>query len=117
MDHPPNYASLAPRLPVEGEACETMHGRPLVAFLQELPDVLYRHNISCATLAAFHVGYFWHLFDQVLIRPDLLRFFRNESLCILTEDGHWSFLSSRGTPGSAEVSDHLPVLFALDLPS
>jgi hypothetical protein len=41
-----------------------------------------------------HVGYFWHLFDQVLLRPDLLRFFRNESLCILTEDGQRSFLTA-----------------------
>jgi hypothetical protein len=32
-----------------------------------------------------HVGTFWHLFDLLLIRPDLLHFFRSETLCILTD--------------------------------
>lgn len=58
---------------------------------------------------------FWHLFDQVLLRPGLLPAFRNETLHILTEDGIQSFLNPRGIPDPASASDHLPILFSLDL--
>jgi hypothetical protein len=62
-----------------------------------------------------HVEYFWHIFDQVLVRPQLLDCFRNEHLKILTSDGDLSFLTARGLPDKAYVSDHLPILFTLDL--
>ncbi len=59
--------------------------------------------------------YFWNMFDQVLVRPDLLHAFRNEDLEILTEDGNTSFLSSSGLPDSSSASDHLPLLFKLNI--
>ena len=62
-----------------------------------------------------HVTFFWNVFDQVLLRPELLGRFRNEDLAILTEDGTTSFLSQRGMPDASIASDHLPVLFKLDL--
>ncbi|MCI0485706.1 MAG: hypothetical protein L0229_03805 [Blastocatellia bacterium] len=61
-----------------------------------------------------HDELFWHMIDQVLIRPDLLNLFRNEELRILTEDGRRSFLSRSGLPNASIVSDHLPVLFKLN---
>ena len=64
---------------------------------------------------AEHVNYFWNMFDQVLLRPELLTQFRNEDLNILTTDGVNSFLSERGTPDAEVASDHLPILFRLDL--
>jgi len=59
--------------------------------------------------------FFWNMFDQVLLRPDLLPYFRNEELKILTEDGTTSFLSARGLPDASVASDHLPILFKLHL--
>ncbi|MEW5801928.1 MAG: hypothetical protein AB1847_07455 [bacterium] len=59
--------------------------------------------------------FFWNMFDQVLIRPDLLDLFSNEELKILDSDGNKSLLSSRGVPDAKVVSDHLPILFKLKL--
>lgn len=59
-----------------------------------------------------HVVYFWNLFDQVLIRPELLDKFKNEDLCILDHYGDKSLLSKNGLP---LISDHLPIVFKIDL--
>lgn len=59
--------------------------------------------------------YFWNIYDQVLIRPSLLGCFQNEALRILDSDGSTSFLSKNGLPACSTVSDHLPVLFQLEL--
>lgn len=58
---------------------------------------------------------FWYMFDQVLIRPDLLDRFRNESLHIITSIGHLSLLSRSGQPNDKVGSDHLPLVFSLAL--
>ena len=55
------------------------------------------------------------MLDQVLLRPALLDFFRNEDLKILTTDGVTRFLTDRGLPNATAVSDHLPLLFRLNL--
>lgn len=55
------------------------------------------------------------MFDQVLIRPDLLEAFDNKDLMILTSDGVTSFISRQGLPDSTVASDHLPLLFKLML--
>lgn len=62
-----------------------------------------------------HVVYFWNMFDQVLVRPDLLDRFHNRELVILHSDGDTSLLSRDGTPNLRTASDHLPVLFRLHL--
>lgn len=59
--------------------------------------------------------FFWHMFDQVLIRPELLSTFDNNNLRILTSDGHASFLSRGELPDKKVVSDHLPLYFQLSL--
>jgi len=59
--------------------------------------------------------FFWNMFDQVLIRPDLLPLFDNEDLKILASDGKVSFLSKTGIPDGKNASDHLPILFRLRL--
>jgi hypothetical protein len=64
---------------------------------------------------AEQLTYFWNIFDQVLIRPELLPHFRNEDLQILATDGTTSFLSAKGLPNQSAASDHLPILFRLDL--
>ena len=62
-----------------------------------------------------HVAYFWHMFDQVLIRPELLSIFKNEELKILSAVGERSLVTKGGLPDRSVGSDHLPILFSLDL--
>ncbi len=59
--------------------------------------------------------FFWNMFDQVLIRPDLLHRFSNEDLEIVESDGDTSFISRRGVPDTNVASDHLPIFFRLRL--
>lgn len=59
------------------------------------------------------VTHFWHTFDQVLIRPELLSNFRDENVSILTYAGVISLLDARGRPDFTNASDHLPLLFKI----
>ena len=68
------------------------------------------------------VTYFWNMFDQLLVRPELLSSFSNENLQILTSAGNskqgsstTSLLTKDGRPNSKTASDHLPLLFSLSL--
>jgi len=55
----------------------------------------------------------WHMFDQVLLRPALLRAFDDDSVQILTRIGSQSLLDEKGRPNRAEGSDHLPIVVRL----
>lgn len=59
------------------------------------------------------ITHFWHTFDQVLIRPELLTNFRDENVSILTDAGGVSLLDAKGRPNTAIASDHLPLLFKI----
>jgi exonuclease III len=59
------------------------------------------------------VCYFWNMYDQVLVRPELLEGFAPESVRILTEVRNISLLQN-GRPDTGMASDHLPVLLELD---
>jgi hypothetical protein len=63
--------------------------------------------------ASSSIEYFWHLFDQVLLRPELMDTLK--VLEILHTDGESSLLNQLGRPDSRTASDHLPILFRLDL--
>jgi len=65
--------------------------------------------------SAEHRAFFWNIFDQVLIRSDLLPLFDNKELEILESDGEVSLLSNEGLPNADATSDHLPVMFRLAL--
>lgn len=56
---------------------------------------------------------YWYTFDQVLIRPDLLRNFKEENLRVLTEAGNVSLLTEGKVPDKAVASDHLPLFFQI----
>jgi len=62
-----------------------------------------------------HVTYFWNMFDQVLLRPSLMDRFRDDSLRILDRAGTRSFLTRTGRPSKKAASDHLPIVFSLNL--
>ena len=59
---------------------------------------------------AEHDCAFWYMFDQVLLRPDLLPYFVNPDLEILTTDGINSLILPDGSPDRRTASDYLPVL-------
>ena len=59
------------------------------------------------------VNYFWHTFDQVLLRPSLLAAFREEELSIVESIGSASLLATNEPGINARFSDHLPVLLNL----
>ena len=58
---------------------------------------------------------YWHMLDQVLIRPSLLNRFDFSALNIVTAVQSTELIGARGTPDRARFSDHLPVVFGLDL--
>jgi hypothetical protein len=51
---------------------------------------------------------YWNIYDQVLLRADLLPYFRNEDLQVLHQDvdANLSFLTRNGHPNQEAVSDH-----------
>lgn len=59
-----------------------------------------------------HVEYFWHLFDQVLVRPELMEALTD--VRILDACAGHALVQANGRPDTS-VSDHLPLLFRLDL--
>lgn len=64
---------------------------------------------------AEHTCYFWNMFDQVLLRPDLLECFDNKHLKIIDTINGLSLLSNNGRPNQSIASDHLPIYFELHL--
>ena len=59
--------------------------------------------------------YYWNLFDQVLLRPDLLEGFAPENVRIPTSIRGFSLLQEDGQPDKETISDHLPVTLELKL--
>jgi exonuclease III len=62
-----------------------------------------------------HLNYYWNTFDQVLIRPELLDYFRYDKLNVLTEINGCSLISKNGIPDNKLGSDHLPVVFEINI--
>jgi len=52
----------------------------------------------------------WNMFDQVLIRPDFMDRFVEDSFTVATNVGSESLISRGGLPRREAVSDHLPLL-------
>lgn len=73
---------------------------------------------ACGTYyyeSAEHVSYYWHMFDQVMVRPDLLPQLPGDQVKVITETPSTSLLTADGRPNRVAGSDHLPLLFKLDL--
>lgn len=59
------------------------------------------------------ISYYWNLFDQVLVRPELAAALT--AVRILDSDGTESLLDGRHLPDQGSASDHLPLLFTLEI--
>lgn len=59
-----------------------------------------------------HVQYFWNMFDQVLIRPEVIPYFTDRYLQILTGTKSVSLLTVNHTMRTI-YSDHLPIKFSI----
>jgi hypothetical protein len=59
--------------------------------------------------------YYWNMFDQVLLRPELLDRFDVNRLCVPVSAGTASLVKDDGRPDRAGASDHLPIVFEFDL--
>jgi hypothetical protein len=71
------------------------------------PGTYYHRSARVAEL-------FWHMFDQVLLRPALMHFLHD--LAILAEiDGEPLVTHPAGLPREGVYSDHLPLAFRLQL--
>ena len=60
-----------------------------------------------------HVKYYWNVFDQVLVKPELADNFDSSQLKILTAIGQRSLVRQDGCPNKSDSSDHLPLIFDL----
>jgi hypothetical protein len=58
---------------------------------------------------------YWHMLDQVLIRPSLVNAFDFSALEIVTKVKGTELTRPTGAPDRIRFSDHLPVVFAVDL--
>lgn len=58
-------------------------------------------------------NYFWHTFDQVLIRPDLIPDFTIDKLEVVESINETTLLTPSGRPRRS-ISDHLPIVFSIE---
>lgn len=65
---------------------------------------------------AVHNARFWYVFDQALLRPDLLPFFLDTDVSVLLNDGSTAFHTPDGIPDKKVASDHFPILIKLSYP-
>ncbi|MGH6668639.1 hypothetical protein R3O55_012750 [Bacteroides hominis] len=61
------------------------------------------------------INYYWHLYDQVLIRPELISIFDSKKLEIITNIKEYTLLTSNGIIDKEKYSDHLPIKFNLKI--
>jgi hypothetical protein len=72
-----------------------------------IPGSFYFNNSS-------HDLLFWNIFDQVLIRPKMIDIFNFDNLRFLTDDGFHSLITRNNLPNK-NISDHLPLLFSINI--
>lgn len=92
---------------VQGE-CFSMFYNPMWNFFGDFnspPGTFYHTNSNAITP-------FWHMFDQVLIRPCLISCFVTRSLEIVTRAGTVPLLDRNSRPDKS-LSDHLPICFEI----
>ncbi|ADQ15727.1 endonuclease/exonuclease/phosphatase family protein [Halanaerobium hydrogeniformans] len=59
------------------------------------------------------INYFWNIFDQVIIRPNLIENFDEENIMIVNKIGNINLLGLSNRPDQ-NISDHLPLFFSIN---
>jgi len=72
------------------------------------PGTYYRQSSK-------QVNYFWNTFDQILLRPQLISRFDHQGFRVLDAINETSLLTKAGIPDTTVASDHLPLVFVLNL--
>jgi endonuclease/exonuclease/phosphatase family protein len=72
-------------------------------------DVDVRPGGTCYYASSAPIAYFWHVFDQVLLRPDLAERVRPGDVSIVKSIADRTLLNSAGVP-DRKISDHLPIV-------
>jgi Endonuclease/Exonuclease/phosphatase family len=96
---------------VAGEVCSFFYN-PMWSFFGDrgsAPPGTYFYNSGRA------VNYYWNIFDQVLVRPSLLKFLDRDAVSIVTAIGGQRLLTGAGRPDKKIHSDHLPLVCRLSL--
>lgn len=60
-----------------------------------------------------HVSYDWNMFDQVMIRPEVLDWFADDVKIVTTLTGR-EIADRNGRPNKSQFSDHFPILLTLE---
>ena len=74
---------------------------------REIPYTSYYYSSSDVT------NYYWHIFDQVIVRPILTDAFDDDSLEVISKTQNHNLLRRNNRPDNNKYSDHLPLFFAL----
>jgi hypothetical protein len=111
------HAVMSRRVAHRGE--RVVQGQVVPFFYNPMWCHLGDHNEAhCGTYyydSGGALNYYWHAFDQVLVRPALVAGFRQRELEIITRVGPHRLVTERGVPNAESASDHLPLLFRIDL--
>lgn len=59
------------------------------------------------------INYFWHLYDQILVSCEMVDYFCDASLRIITKIKENSLLGKFDEPNKELYSDHLPIFFSV----
>jgi len=62
-----------------------------------------------------NLSYVWHVFDQVLLRPNLKNNLANDYIEIVTKIGGDSLVDAKKRPDAKKYSDHLPIILKLKI--
>lgn len=61
------------------------------------------------------INYHWNIFDQILMRPELIDVFDDNYLDIITKTKNISFLTKNAKINESKYSDHLPIKFSFKI--
>ena len=73
---------------------------------RNIPYTTYYYNNSSI------LNYYWHIYDQIIIRPQLINAFIDDSLTIIAETKQHK-LMNKNIPDKNNYSDHLPLFCIL----
>jgi hypothetical protein len=62
------------------------------------------------------VNQYWHVYDQLIVRPNVAPWIDDARIRILTMCGPQSLIAPNGCPDAGAASDHLPIVFSIDPP-